>query len=91
MNWTPRASPSPVLDRVTVKPIWSPAVMLAASAVLSTSMSAHSTSTEAESESDPSFEVVTVAVLSTWPQSPASVVATMCTVVEAPPASVVGA
>src|SRR4029079_19152297 len=60
---TPFASPAPVLRSVTVKPICSPALTLSASAVLSTSIAAHLTSTEAASESDPSFEVDTYAVL----------------------------
>ena len=76
---------------VTVKPIWSPAETLAASAVLSTSMAPQLTSTEAVSESDPSFVVDTAAVFSTAPQSPASVVATTCTEVLAPAARVAGA
>ena len=58
MNWTPLASPAPVLARVTVKPICSPAETLAASAALSTSIVAQRTSTEAVSESDPSLAVV---------------------------------
>ena len=73
-----------------MKPIWSPAVTLSASAVLSMSMSAQSTSTASESVSDPSFAVVTEAVFSTSPQSPASVMAMTWTAVEAPAASVVG-
>ena len=89
VNPIPRASPSPVLARVTVKPIWSPAVTLSSSATFSTSMSAQFTSTDASSESEPSFVVVTAATLSTWPQSPASVVATTCTVVTSPASSVV--
>ena len=76
---------------MTVKPICSPAETLAASAVLSTSIAAQRTSTEAESESDPSFVVPTEAVLSTVPQSPLSVVATTWTELEAPASSVVGA
>ncbi|MET0684149.1 MAG: hypothetical protein ABW060_02485, partial [Solirubrobacteraceae bacterium] len=67
-----------------MKPIWSPADTLAWSAVFSTSMAAQFTSTEAPSLSEPSFVVVTVAVLSTWPQSSLSVVATTWTVVTAP-------
>ena len=90
VNSTPRAWPSPVLASVTVKPIWSPAVTLSSSATFATSMAAQFTSTDASSESDPSFVVVTVAVLSTCPQSVAPVAATTCTVVLAPPASVVG-
>ena len=43
------------------------------------------------SESDPSLEVVTAAVLDTSPQSSSSVVAITWTEVEAPAARVVGA
>ena len=90
MNSTPVAWPSPVLRSVTVKPTWSPALALSASAVLSTSIAGQSTSTESESVSDPSLAVETEAVFSTSPQSPASVAATTCTEVLAPPARVVG-
>ena len=91
MNWRPLGSPSPVFFSVTVKPTCSPAETLAASAVLSTSMAPQLTSTVAVSESDPSFVVVTEAVLATSPQSPASVVAITCTEVLAPAARVEGA
>jgi hypothetical protein len=59
----PVASPSPLLLRVTVKPICSPALTVASSAVFSTSMSAHRTSVEALALSEPSLPVVTEAVL----------------------------
>src|SRR5215217_2122435 len=88
VNSMPLASPSPWFVSVTVKPISSPAETLAASAVLSTSMSAQLTSTEAEDSSNPSLVVVTDAVLSTSPQFALVVVAITCTVELAPPASV---
>ena len=91
MNWMPLASPSPVFSSVTVNPICSPAETLSSSATFSTSIAAQFTSTDAPSESEPAFEVVTEAVLSTWPQSSLSVVATTWTVAVAPAASVVGA
>ena len=91
VNCTPFASPAPAFFSVTVNPICSPAETLPASAVLSTSIVAQSTSTVAVSESDPSLEVVTEAVLDTSPQSALSVVATTWTEVEAPAARVVGA
>ena len=90
MNCRPFAWPSPVFLSVTVKPICSPAFTASASAVFSTSIAAQLTSIDAPAWSEPSFVVVTVAVLSSWPQSVASVVATTCTVVEAPAFSVVG-
>ena len=74
VNCTPRAWPAPVLRSVTVNPIGSPALTLPASATLSTSMSAQSTSVVAVSLSVP-LEAVTVAVFCARPQSAASVVA----------------
>ena len=48
---TPVAAPAPVLDTVTVKPIWAPAFAVAWSAVLVMLMLAQLTVTEAEAGS----------------------------------------
>src|SRR5215208_2713948 len=87
---TPFAWPVPVLESVTVKPIWSPAETLAASAVLVMSIVAQRTSVLAEAVSDPSLEVDTDAVLSTVPQFAFAVVATTWTDELPPASSVVG-
>ena len=91
MKVMPVAAPSPVFFSVTVNPICSPAETLSSSATLATSIAAQFTSTDASSASEPAFEVVTEAVLSTWPQSSLSVVATTWTVVVEPAARAVGA
>src|SRR4051794_29642111 len=64
LNDRPLATPSPLLLRVTVKPICSPALTESASACFSTSTSAHSTSVESLASSEPSLAVLTDAVLS---------------------------
>src|SRR5829696_5753099 len=85
---TSRASPSQMFSTVSVKPISSPALTESASAVLVRSTLPQRISTEAESVSDPSFVVVTVAVLSTVPQSSLSVAAITWTVLTSPASSV---
>src|SRR4051794_8752389 len=81
----PFAVPVPLLDSVTVKPIWSPALNGPTSATLSTSMWAHLTSIEALSESLPLPPVVvTPAVLFTLPQESPVVWLVMCTCTAAP-------
>ena len=61
---TPLAVPVPLLVTVTVKPIWSPGLTLAASAIFSMSMSAGLQVIEADASSSPSLVEVAVAVLS---------------------------
>src|SRR4051794_6743174 len=76
----------PSFQTVIVKPIWSPALTCAASAVFRMWIAGAATQTSAESSSDPSLVVVTEPVLSTrpvsWQSPPVAVVVseTMCTV-----------
>src|SRR5437773_1287218 len=81
---------APLLVIVTVKPICSPALTEAASAVLATSMSAQLTVVESERSEERRVGEVSEAVLSYVPHDPLVVLLTMWTVVWAPPARVVG-
>ena len=80
VNVTPVAFPRPGFDTVTVKPIAVPAETEAASAALVTSICGQFTVSDADAESEPSFEVVTEAVLSYFVQLVLDVAAVTCTV-----------
>ena len=81
---TPFARPVPVLLTVTWKPIWSPALTGLELAVLARSMWAGLQVIEADAESEPSLELVALAVLLYVVHSAAEVVAMTWTVAPAP-------
>ena len=87
---TPFAVPVPLLVTVTVKPIGSPGLTAAASAVLTMLMWAGLQVIEADAESKPSLVEVALAVLSYVVHSAAEVVATTWTVALAPAVRVAG-
>ena len=63
LTLSPAAVPAALLLKVTVKPIWEPALTLAASATLLIVVVAQSTASAAEAEPEPSLSVVKLAVL----------------------------
>src|SRR2546427_506483 len=85
---TPWATPAPLLVTVMVNPMGSPADTVWLSATLAMSMAAPRTTMESDALSDPSLEVVTLAVLSTGelPAVAEVVGEEMCTVSTAPEA-----
>src|SRR5439155_696446 len=85
---TPLAVPAPLLVTVMVNPMVSPAETGELSATLAMSMAAPRTTMESDALSDPSLEVVTLAVLSTGelPAVAEVVGEEMCTVSTAPEA-----
>src|SRR5205823_1440632 len=87
---TPFAIPGPPLETVIRKPIGSPALTEDASGVFVTDSPGACTTTLAEALSDPSFDVLTEAVLSTGESAGVADVVPeeMCTVSEAPEAMV---